>query len=207
MSRRTLPDWQHEQELGACGFRAVAGVDEAGRGSLAGPVAAAAVILPCSWLNPGVDDSKRLTPARREQLARQIRTEAQAWALGLVSAAEIDVLNIHQASLLAMGRALSALEADYALLDGRFTLPGARIPQQALIKGDQRSCSVAAASIVAKVERDRIMDELHRQYPAYCFQTNKGYPTKAHLAALRAFGPCPEHRRSYGPVTRLGFVF
>jgi ribonuclease HII len=205
-----LPDLSHEQSLAAQGFKAIAGLDEAGRGPLAGPVVAAAVILPCSWDNPGVNDSKRLSPARCAQLAPVLREKAWAWGLGLVSAAEIDALNIHQASLLAMSRALGALHpvpADYALLDGRFLLPDLEIPQKALVRGDQKSCSIAAASIIAKVERDRIMLDLDQEYPAYGFKRHKGYPTPDHLTALRLHGPCREHRKSYGPVADLSFAF
>jgi ribonuclease HII len=208
--QHSLPDMSCEHSLAARGFKAVAGLDEAGRGPLAGPVAAAAVILPCSWDNPGVNDSKRLSPARRAELALLLKEKAAAWGVGLASAAEIDALNIHHASLLAMLRALRALAppgADYALLDGRFLLPGLKIPQQALVKGDQKSCSVAAASIIAKVERDRIMLELDQEYPVYGFKIHKGYPTPGHLAALRLHGPCREHRRSYGPVAELSFAF
>ena len=197
------PSLLHESELSKRGFRAVAGVDEAGRGPLAGPVVAAAVILPPQWLDPGVDDSKRLSSQKRSELAHSIRAGASAFAVAMVSAAEIDALNIHQASLLAMKRALTKLEADFALLDGRFTIPGLQISQQAIIKGDSISCSVAAASILAKVERDELMEKLHHKYPFYEFDSNKGYPTASHVAALKTLGPCPEHRRSYGPVAAV----
>ncbi len=199
---KVYPDLSLELTLKQQGYNLIAGVDEAGRGPLAGPVVAAAVILPNHWQNPGVDDSKRLTPAKRESLAK-ILAQSVPHAWGLVSAAEIDKINIHQASLLAMQRAIAQLNPDFVLLDGRFIIEELKLPQQALIKGDSRSCSVAAASILAKVRRDELMRQLHLEYPAYNFAVNKGYPTPQHLEALHALGPCPEHRKSYGPVANL----
>ena len=196
------PDISLEVELTGQGFHAVAGVDEAGRGPLAGPVVAAAVILPQGWQDPGVNDSKKLSQRMREHCFEIIiNTTVHAW--GMVSPAEIDEINIHQASLLAMRRAVEALSPDYLLLDGRFTIPNLLLPQQALVKGDGRSCSIAAASILAKVRRDHIMQKLHEKHPAYNFAANKGYPTKQHLQALHEAGPCAEHRKSYGPVANL----
>ena len=196
------PDLSLEQQLRCQGYQAVAGIDEAGRGPLVGPVVAAAVILPLGWRNPGVRDSKQLSPFRRQALAEAIMADSiHAW--GLASSAEIDELNIHRASLLAMARAAVQVSADFLIVDGRFTIPELPWPQRALVKGDSLSCSVAAASILAKIRRDQIMTELHRQYPDYGFDQNKGYPTDQHRCALRELGPCPEHRRSYRPVASL----
>ncbi|RJX35221.1 MAG: ribonuclease HII [Desulfarculus sp.] len=198
------PTLHKEAGLFRRGFRRVAGVDEAGRGPLAGPVVAAAVILPLDWGRQGVDDSKRLSADRRAELAEVIKAEAVAWALGRAEPPEIDRLNIHRASLLAMQRAVQGLEpaADYLLIDGRFGL-NLGLPQEAVVKGDATCLSVAAASILAKVERDGLMQVLHRQYPAYNFAANKGYPTLEHRLALERHGPCAVHRRSYGPVAQM----
>ncbi|MBI4798196.1 MAG: ribonuclease HII [Desulfarculus sp.] len=188
----------------AQGHALVAGVDEVGRGPLAGPVVAAAVILPAGWDDPGVDDSKRLPAATRLRLAAQIRATALFWGLGLVEPAEIDRLNIHQASLLAMGRAVEALgrRPDYLLVDGRFMLDMA-IAQRAVVGGDGAIASVAAASILAKVHRDGLMEGWHQEWPAYNFAANKGYGTAEHRQALKAHGPCPLHRKSFAPVAQL----
>jgi ribonuclease HII len=193
-----------EDRLRGQGFALVAGVDEVGRGPLAGPVVAAAVILTSGWPDPGLDDSKRLSPQRREDLALILREQALAWGLGQVEAVEIDRINIHQASLLAMRRAVAALgrQPDYLLVDGRFTLDMS-LPQQAVVGGDGRCLCVAAASILAKVHRDRIMTELHQGWPQYNFLANKGYPTLEHRQALQRHGACPAHRRSYAPVAQL----
>ena len=181
----------------------VAGVDEVGRGPLAGDVVAAAVILPESPLE-GVTDSKMLTPERREALAERIRDEALSWALGRATVAEIDELNILQASLLAMRRAVEALpiQPSLVLVDGN-RLPKWRYEARAIVKGDLSEPSIGAASILAKVQRDAEMQALHEHYPAYGFDRHKGYPTKAHLAALETAGVSPMHRRSFGPVRRL----
>jgi len=178
----------------------VAGVDEAGRGPLAGPVYAAAVMLPVRH-TLAVADSKRLSAARREYLAIEIRTHAVSWAVASVTAAEIDELGIHRASLLAMTRALAALEArpDLALIDGRFT-PECDIACRAVIRGDASEAPISAASILAKVARDAYMLMLDARYPQYGFARHKGYPTAAHRTALTRHGPCPEHRRSFAPV-------
>ena len=181
----------------------VAGVDEVGRGPLAGDVVAAAVILTESPPE-GVTDSKMLTPERREALAERIRGEALSWALGRATVAEIDELNILQASLLAMRRAVEALfiQPSLVLVDGN-RLPKWPYEARAIVKGDLTEPSIGAASILAKVQRDAEMLALHEQYPQYGFDRHKGYPTKAHLAALETAGVSPVHRRSFGPVRRL----
>ena len=181
----------------------VAGVDEVGRGPLAGDVVAAAVILAESPPE-GVTDSKMLTPERREALAERIRDEAVSWALGRATVAEIDELNILQASLLAMRRAVEALpiQPSLVLVDGN-RLPRWPYEARAIVKGDLTEPSIGAASILAKVQRDAEMLALHEHYPAYGFDRHKGYPTKAHLAALEIAGISPVHRRSFGPVRRL----
>ena len=181
----------------------VAGVDEVGRGPLAGDVVAAAVILTGSPPE-GVTDSKMLTPERREALAERIRDEAVSWALGRATVAEIDELNIMQASLLAMRRAVKALpiQPSLVLVDGN-RLPRWPYEARAIVKGDLTEPSIGAASILAKVQRDAEMLALHEHYPAYGFDRHKGYPTKAHLAALETAGISPVHRRSFGPVRRL----
>ena len=181
----------------------VAGVDEVGRGPLAGDVVAAAVILTDSPPE-GVTDSKMLTPERREALAERIRDEAVSWAMGRATVAEIDELNILQASLLAMRRAVEALpiQPSLVLVDGN-RLPKWPYEARAIVKGDLTEPSIGAASILAKVQRDAEMLALHEHYPAYGFDRHKGYPTKAHLAALETAGISPVHRRSFGPVRRL----
>lgn len=190
-----------EQRARARGYRAVAGVDEAGRGPLAGPVLAAAVILPPTFDLPGLDDSKKLTARRREALFEPIRRQALAFGIGHASAAEIDRLNILQATLLAMQRAIARLSpaADYLLVDGITPVPLA-LPQLTIKKGDSRSLSVAAASVLAKVARDRLMATYHRRYPAYGFAGHKGYGSVAHRHAIAELGPCPIHRRSFRGV-------
>ena len=181
----------------------VAGVDEVGRGPLAGDVVAAAVIL-AEPPPAGITDSKMLTPERREALAEGIRDEAVSWALGRATVAEVDELNILQASLLAMRRAVEALpiRPTLVLVDGN-RLPKWPYEARAIVKGDLREPSIGAASILAKVQRDAEMLALHEHYPAYGFDRHKGYPTKAHLAALTSIGVSPVHRRSFGPVRRL----
>ena len=181
----------------------VAGVDEVGRGPLAGDVVAAAVIQAEPPL-VGVTDSKMLTAERREALAERIRSEALSWALGRATVAEIDELNILQASLLAMRRAVEALpiQPSLVLVDGN-RLPKWPYEARAIVKGDLSEPCIGAASILAKVQRDAEMQALHEHYPAYGFDRHKGYPTKAHLAALETVGVSPMHRRSFGPVRRL----
>ncbi len=202
----TTAPLRHEHDLHAQGFRRVAGLDEAGRGAWAGPVMAGAVILPPDRPNldcalAGVNDSKLLTPHRRESLARCIQETALSWAVGSATSAEIDMLGIVPATRLAMKRALDSLavQADYLLLDA-LTLPEVDLPQLALIKGDRRSLSIAAASILAKVTRDAHMTALHTQYPVYGFAGHKGYGTAQHRAALDRHGLCPEHRRSFAII-------
>ena len=181
----------------------VAGVDEVGRGPLAGDVVAAAVILGDSP-PAGLTDSKALSPRQRERLAETIRSEAVAWSLGRATVAEIDELNILQASLLAMRRAVEALsvQPSLVLVDGNH-LPRWSYEARAIVKGDLSEPAISAASIVAKVTRDSEMVILDGQYPGYGFATHKGYPTKAHLTALTSLGASPVHRRSFGPVKRL----
>lgn len=182
----------------------LAGVDEVGRGPLAGDVVAAAVILDPARPIPGLRDSKKLSPRRREELALLIMEQAQAWSVARASVAEIDELNILQASLLAMHRAVRALEPQpsYVLVDGN-RLPRWDYPSEPVVKGDDRVPAIAAASILAKVQRDRELVDLERQYPGYGFAAHKGYPTASHLEALRTLGVTPVHRRSFGPVRAL----
>jgi ribonuclease HII len=188
------------------GARAVAGVDEAGRGPLAGPVVAAAVILKADDPIDGVDDSKKLSPARREALFAQIRARARSVGVGIVPAHEIDAGGILPATRRAMTEAVQALgaagagiAADHLLIDA-LTLPDVPLPQDGIVRGDQKSASIAAASIVAKVTRDRLMAELDARHPGYGFGVHKGYPTRAHREAIRRLGPCEAHRRSFRGV-------
>jgi ribonuclease HII len=195
------PDFRVEQNLRERGIWPVAGIDEAGRGPLAGPVAAAAVILDPRKLPSGLNDSKRLTPKEREGLYEEIMLDAIAMAVAFVSAAEIDRINIRQATLSAMRRALFALSVAprHVLIDGNDLPPGLGLPAETIVKGDAASSSIAAASIVAKVTRDRLMRRLCGLYPPYRFSEHFGYATKAHLAAIAAHGPCPFHRLSFRP--------
>ncbi len=183
----------------------IAGVDEAGRGPLAGPVSVAAVILDPERRIAGLNDSKKLTEAKREALYPQIIECALAWRIEFVECNEIDRLNILQATLTGMRRALEGLmpSADAARIDGNQVPRGLPCPAEALVGGDAIEPAIMAASILAKVARDRRMLELHARYPHYGFDRHKGYPSPAHLAALAAHGPCPEHRRSYAPVRAL----
>ncbi|MBI1389351.1 MAG: ribonuclease HII [bacterium] len=196
--------FSREIQLRQSGVRLIAGVDEAGRGPLAGPVAAAAVIPPPDAppeLFAGVRDSKQLSESAREQLYQRITQNALAWAVVEVSAREIDELNIRRASLLAMKRAVERLDPspEYVLVDGR-DYPDLALAGEAVIKGDASCLSIGAASIIAKVTRDRHLCELHKRYPDYGFDQHKGYPTKYHDAALQLFGACAEHRTTYKPV-------
>lgn len=190
-----------ERELRRRGYDRIAGVDEVGRGCLAGPVVAAAVILPEGCVLPGLDDSKRVDPETRERLAAQVRRCALAVEVAGVDAFEIDERDILRASLLAMRLAVDALRPvpDAVVVDAVF-IPGVRLPQLPIVHGDALSCSVAAASIVAKVHRDRLLDELGGRFPAYGFEHHKGYGTPEHWEALRLYGPCPEHRLTYQGV-------
>ena len=191
-------DYQLERQLHAEGFATVCGVDEAGRGPLCGPVVAAACILPDGLLIEGLNDSKKLTPKKREALFDFICEHALAYAIAEASVEEIDRLNILEADLLAMRRAIDALaiKADFALIDGNVARDF-QIPARAVIKGDAISPSIAAASILAKVTRDRACIELDRQYPQYEIAKHKGYGTKVHMDALRKYGPAPIHRKQF----------
>jgi ribonuclease HII len=196
------PMWPfgHEDELRAFGYARVAGVDEAGRGPLAGPVVAAAVVFPEGICPEGVADSKVLSAARREELWERI-LECAEWSVGVADVAEIDALNILRATHLAMARAVNGLAPcpDFLLVDG-LKVDGLPAPHRPLVKGERKSAGIAAASIVAKVTRDRLMVALHDQFPEYQFAQHKGYGTPEHLDALAAHGPCPHHRRSFAPV-------
>ena len=183
------------------GYKVIAGVDEAGRGPLAGPVVSAAVVLPDNFNVPGINDSKKLSEKKRQTLFPVIQNQAIAFGIGIADHGEIDRVNILQASLLSMKRAVDNLRLtpDYLLIDGKFTIDS-NIDQRPVIKGDTLSLSIAAASILAKVTRDRIMTDLDLQYPEYGFKRHKGYPTKAHKQAILTHGPCPIHRKSFKGV-------
>lgn len=190
-----------ERELRIRGYCRIAGVDEAGRGSLAGPVVAAAVILPEGCVLPGLDDSKRVDPECRERLAARVLERAVAVGIGVVSARDIDTRDILQASLTAMRLAVEALDpGPEALLVDAVYVPGIHRPQLPIVHGDSLCTSIAAASIVAKVHRDRLLDDLGKCYPAYGFEHHKGYGVPEHWDALRSYGPCPEHRLTYHGV-------
>ncbi|WP_246514901.1 ribonuclease HII [Desulfonema limicola] len=183
------------------GFSIIAGIDEAGRGPLAGPVVSGAVILSDSFSVPGITDSKKLTPKKRESLYKEIYAHAAGIGIGIVEPEEIDRINILQASLFSMLLAVKDLkiQPQYLLIDGKFPIPS-DIPQETVIKGDSLSISIGAASIIAKVTRDRIMYEYHKKYPEYGFDRHKGYPTKTHKQAVKEFGPCPIHRLTFKGV-------
>jgi len=190
-----------ETEARRCGYRFVAGLDEAGRGPLAGPVVAAAVILPRRCPLTGLQDSKQVAEPERDRLYGEIARRALGVGIGVATAREIDAMNILEATRLAMGRAIQALapSPDFLLIDA-VMLPSVRVPQRAIIKGDGLSVCIAAASIMAKVSRDRLMRDYHRRYPQYNFQAHKGYPTSEHLRLLATHGPCAIHRRTFHPV-------
>ncbi|MDD7289283.1 MAG: ribonuclease HII [Clostridiales bacterium] len=193
------PDlWQLERACFARGLTRVCGADEAGAGPLAGRVYAAAVILPEGWDAPYLNDSKKVTEKRRAVLYEQITREAVAWAVAWADEKEIDEINILNARMLAMDRAIQALDppADFALIDGNRSA-GITCPNETVVKGDGKSASIAAASILAKVSRDRYMLEMAEQYPEYAFEQHKGYPTKLHYERLRQYGPCPIHRLTF----------
>ncbi len=194
-----LPTLEQEEKLWSQGYSAVAGIDEAGRGCLAGPVVAGAVILPRGVMIPGVNDSKKLKEAQREAVFETICQQAVAVGVGICSPEQIDALNILWAAMEAMRRAAADLNpaADFLLIDGNRCFPDSPWPYETVIKGDAHSHTIAAASIIAKVTRDRLMTMLHEEYPAYGWQQNVGYPTKAHYAALAEHGPTPYHRRSF----------
>ena len=200
----SAPDYALEEAALRAGARVIAGVDEVGRGPLAGPVTAAAVILEIGRIPEGINDSKKLSPKRREILAQEIMAGCD-WAVGHASVEEIDALNILRASHLAMCRALAGLRQrpDLALVDGNLLPRDLPMPGQAVVKGDARSLSIAAASLVAKLLRDRIMVDLAQQHPGYGWEVNAGYPTKAHKQALLDLGVTPYHRRSFKPVHNI----
>ena len=194
--------WEIEHRCFDQGHRLVCGVDEAGAGPLAGPVYAGAVILPPDLELPYLNDSKKVTPKRRDLLFDEIREQAVAWAVASVSAAEIDEMDILNARMLAMERAIQALDPapDFVLIDGNRD-HGSRYavtpPHELVVKGDSLSASIAAASILAKVSRDRYMEEMAKEYPEYAFEKHKGYGTKLHYERIQAYGPCPIHRRTF----------
>lgn len=194
--------WAYERGCREEGFGLVCGVDEAGRGPLAGPVCAAAVILPAELdldaALPGLNDSKKLTDKKRRELFEKIQACAVSYSVAFASPEKIDEINILQATFLAMGRAVAGLETkpELALVDGNLA-PELDVPVKTIVKGDSLSASIAAASILAKVSRDDVMLDMARQYPEYGFEVHKGYGTKRHYAALEAVGPCPIHRRSF----------
>jgi len=200
-----VPDLKYEENLAARGFARVAGVDEAGRGPLAGPVAAAAVILPKDFTCPLLDDSKKLSKKRRNELYAVITADSGViWSVAMVGPKEIDELNILRATHRAMALALSSLseEPGIALVDG-LPVKGLPVEHESLVKGDGLSLSIAAASVIAKVTRDQIMEKIHEEFPEYGFIRNQGYGTREHLEALRKYGPCRHHRRSFQPVSQL----
>ena len=196
MSEKNM--WQFEEELFAQGYKLVCGVDEAGRGPLAGPVCAAAVILPPNLEIPGLDDSKKLSDKRRRELFPIIKEQAVAYGIGLASHEEIDEINILQATFLAMERAIAKLQVkpEYALIDGNRTKDFG-LPVKTVVKGDSLSANIAAASVLAKVTRDLLMEEAALEYPCYGFEIHKGYGTRAHYEALREKGASPIHRATF----------
>ncbi|MBA2743431.1 MAG: ribonuclease HII [Chthoniobacterales bacterium] len=201
--------FRHERRLRAAGFAAIAGIDEAGRGALAGPVVAAAVVLPEKFRHKRLNDSKQLLPEKREEIYRDLTNNvAIAWSVGVVDSLEIDELNILRATHKAMRTAVAALQAipDHALIDGLPVYPFP-LPQTAVVDGDCISLSIAAASVIAKVTRDIMMREFCARFPEYCFSQHKGYGTELHLTKLHAHGPCPIHRRSFEPVAQPLFGF
>ena len=197
--------WIHERRFWEDGLRRVAGIDEVGRGPLAGPVVAVAIILDEAFEDPGVNDSKVLTHAERLTLFPSIASQSLSWGVGLVAPAEIDSINILQATFLAMRRALEQLSipAEAVLVDGKAHIPELLCPQRAIVRGDSESISIGAASILAKEIRDRIMEEYDSAYPGYGFSHHKGYATPEHHEALERLGRSPIHRRSFAPVREL----
>lgn len=193
--------WFFEKNATAEGYEKIAGIDEAGRGPLAGPVVSAAVILPADFPDAGVTDSKLVSAGKREKLYKKIYTHAVSIGIGIIDAAEIDRINILQASLQAMAMAVANLSPppDCLLIDGTFPI-AVDVPQKLIVKGDRRSISIAAASIVAKVSRDRLMEIYHQYYPQFGFSQHKGYPTKFHREAIRKFGCCMIHRQTFKGV-------
>jgi ribonuclease HII len=208
MAKAPVCGWTLEEAARGRGALRIAGLDEVGRGPLFGPVVAAAVILPRGFSLPGLTDSKKLSEKKRNDFDREIRANAVAWAIAAVDAETIDRINIRQASLLAMRRAVQQLPLgpDFLLIDGRDTIDW-DCPQQAVIRGDGASFSIAAASVLAKVHRDRLLVEFDREFPGYGLAQHKGYPCPAHLAALARLGPTPLHRKSYRPVAQAALQF
>ncbi len=201
--------FRHERRLRAVGYSCIAGVDEAGRGALAGPVVAAAVILPEKFRHKRLNDSKQLQPERREEIYCDLTENASViWAVGIVDSVEIDAINILRATHKAMRIAITGVNAqpDHALVDGLPVFPFP-LPQTAIIDGDCLSLSIAAASVIAKVTRDMMMREFCARFPEYCFSQHKGYGTELHLTKLHELGPCPIHRRSFEPVAQPHFAF
>ena len=194
-----MMDWlSYEKEAISKGYKSVCGVDEAGRGPLAGPVCAAAVILPENTIIEGVNDSKKLSEKKREALFDVIKEQALSYSIAFASVEEIEDINILNATMLAMKRAIEGLDvkADYAMIDGN-RLPDLSIDSEFIIKGDAKSMSIACASILAKVSRDRLLYKYAEEYPEYLFDKHKGYGTKAHVEAIKKYGPCPYHRLSF----------
>jgi len=208
MTKGPICGFQLEEAARGRGALRIAGLDEVGRGPLFGPVVAAAVILPRGCCLQGLTDSKKLSEKKRNELDLEIRLNAVAWAIAAVDAETIDRVNIRRASLLAMRRAVEQLTLgpDFLLIDGRDTIDW-DCPQQAVIRGDATSLSIAAASVLAKVHRDRLLVELDREFPGYGLAQHKGYPCPAHRAALELLGPTPLHRRSYRPVAQAALQF
>ena len=194
-----MPDYEFEKAAALSGFSCICGVDEAGRGPLAGPVCAAAVILPEGAVIEGLDDSKKLTEKKRERLYDIIKQTAVAYSVAYGTLEEIETVNILEATYLAMNRAIEGLtvKPDFALIDGNRIPRGIKIPCETVVKGDSRSMSVAAASVLAKVTRDRLMLEYDKKYPEYNFKKHKGYGTKEHTELIRQYGPCEIHRLSF----------
>ena len=194
-----MPDYEFEKAAALSGFSCICGVDEAGRGPLAGPVCAAAVILPEGAVIEGLDDSKKLTEKKRERLYDIIKETAVAYSVAYGTLEEIETVNILEATYLAMNRAIEGLtvKPDFALIDGNRVPRGIKIPCETVVKGDSRSMSVAAASVLAKVTRDRLMLEYDKKYPEYNFKKHKGYGTKEHTELIKQYGPCEIHRLSF----------
>lgn len=194
-----MPDYEFEKAAVNSGFSCICGVDEAGRGPLAGPVCAAAVILPAGAAIEGLDDSKKLTEKKRERLYEIIKQTAVAYSVAYGTLEEIETVNILEATYLAMNRAIEGLtvKPDFALIDGNRVPRGIKIPCETIVKGDSKSMSVAAASVLAKVTRDRLMLEYDKKYPEYNFKKHKGYGTKEHTELIKQYGPCEIHRLSF----------
>ncbi|MDB6073716.1 MAG: Ribonuclease [Verrucomicrobiaceae bacterium] len=204
-----MPSLDHEHELRSLGYLTIAGVDEVGRGPLAGPVCAAAAILPHDFHHEVLDDSKKLSEKQRETIYEELTTNTSVvWCCKFIEVEEIDRINILQASRRAMRKAVAGLKikVDAALIDG-LPVPKFPVHQRSLVKGDSLSFSIAAASVIAKVTRDRLMHKLAKKYPNYGFEKHKGYGTPLHLEALRTHGPCIIHRRSFSPVAQQTFDF